>query len=312
MYHIPVLLQKAVEYLINPAITSPVIVDCTTGGGGYSFEIIKQIQSSNGKLICIDKDKEAIEYSKNFLKNYDRNISFVNANFADLKLIIKDLNIESISGAVLDLGLSSYQLESEDGFSFMQDTYLDMRAYKKDELTAADVLNGYDIVELKKIFKLYGEIGNAEQLAEAIVNHRRKSNFRTTFDLTNLIRNNFNIPDRKIFDYFAKVFQSLRIEVNSEMSNLEKVLESIFDLTSDKGRVVVVSYHSLEDRIVKNFFNSHIRPRQKNKYPKEKIEIKKEKYLNILTKKPILPEFQEIKKNRRARSAKLRAAEVCI
>jgi len=312
VYHIPVLLQEAVDYLINPAITSPAIVDCTTGGGGYALEIAKQIESKNGRLICIDKDENALEYSKQYLKEFEKNITFINANFADLKMILKDLQIGNISGTVLDLGLSSFQLEKEDGFSFMKDTPLDMRAYRKDDRTAADILNEYSKDELKKIFEDFGEIYNAGQLSDAIAGKRKQQKFISTNDLTNLIRDTFDIPERYVFDYFAKVFQALRIEVNNEMPNLQKALESIFEATCDKGRIVVVSYHSLEDRIVKNFFRNHLPVKEKNKYPKKKEEKKQMKSLTILTKKPVLPEISEIKKNRRARSAKLRAAEVCL
>ena len=312
MYHIPVLLQTAIDYLINPVITAPVIADCTLGGGGYSFEIAKRISDKNGRLICIDKDKNALEYSEKYLKDFEKNITFINANFADLKMILKDLQIAAIDGTVMDLGLSSYQLESEDGFSFMKDTPLDMRAYKKDEMTAADILNEYDKDELKKIFEEYGELRNAEQLSEAIIQRRKRNKFTTTSELTGLIKDTFGIPARHLYDYYAKVFQALRIEVNGEIRNLQKALDDTFEVTGNNGRIVVVSYHSLEDRIVKKFFRKHLQVKEKNKYPKQTGEKSYGKHLKILTKKPVQPEIDEVKANKRARSAKLRAAEVCL
>lgn len=312
MYHIPVLLQTAIDYLINPVITAPVIADCTLGGGGYSYEIAKRISDKNGRLICIDKDKNALEYSEKYLKDFEKNITFINANFADLKMILKDLQIAAIDGTVMDLGLSSYQLESEDGFSFMKDTPLDMRAYKKDEMTAADILNEYDKDELKKIFEEYGELRNAEQLSEAIIQRRKRNKFTTTSELTGLIKDTFGIPARHLYDYYAKVFQALRIEVNGEIRNLQKALDDTFEVTGNNGRIVVVSYHSLEDRIVKKFFRKHQQVKEKNKYPKQTGEKSYGKHLKILTKKPVQPEIDEVKANKRARSAKLRAAEVCL
>lgn len=293
-YHIPVLMDIAVSYLINPLIKYPVIIDGTLGGGGYTNQILKSI-SRNGKLISIDKDKNAIEYSKEKLKDAEGNVTFVKGNFADIRDIVKEEGIEFISGIVLDLGLSSFQLNSEDGFSFLKETNLDMRADKDSGLTAYEVINTYNESRLEQIFSEYGEISNARRLAKGITKFRTKEKIETTSDLVKSIQREYDLKKEIPVKFFSKIFQAIRIEVNDELNDLIKVLEESYCLMENGGRIVVVSYHSLEDRIVKEFFRS-----------------KKEgsKAIKILTKKVIKPEYEEVRKNKRARSAKLRAAEV--
>lgn len=296
VYHTPVLLDTAISYLINPLIKEEIIVDGTLGGGGYTESILREI-SDKGKVISIDKDLNALEYSKERFKSNNKNLYILNENFANVKKAAAGLNLNTITGLVLDLGLSTYQLNSEDGFSFLKDTPLDMRAYKDSEKTASEIVNEYSERELINIFETYGEIKNAKRLARAIIESRRKNRITTTAELVKLVQREYGMKKDIPVKFFSKIFQALRIEVNNELSDLSKVLEDGFDMMQDGGRIVVVSYHSLEDRIVKEFFKNQKR---------DDREIK------ILTKKVIKPEYKEVKNNNRARSAKLRAAEVVL
>lgn len=306
-FHIPVLSNEAIKFLINDEIKTQVIVDGTLGGGGYTKLICENIKSP-GKVISIDKDLNALEYSEKLLRDHKDKIIFVQGNFGNLKEILSEIGIKKITGLVLDLGLSSFQLEAEEGFSFMKDTELDMRANKKDELTAAEILNGYSKEELIEIFENYGEIGDAERLVKAIINKRKVKKFKTTFDMVEIIHEEYDLNKKNAIDFLAKIFQSLRIEVNKELENLERVLKDSIELFEKGGRMVIVSYHSLEDRIVKNFFKDEAMKYRKTENPysdEERIPR-----LKILTKKPVVPVFDEIKSNPRSRSAKLRAAEI--
>ena len=306
-FHIPVLSHEAVKLLINKELPEQIIVDGTLGGGGYT-RLICENTTEHDKIISIDKDLNALEYAKENLTSYKEKIIFVNGNFGYIRNILNDLNIKKITGIVLDLGLSSYQLEAEDGFSFMKDTGLDMRAYKKDGITAEEILNGYDKEELIILFEKYGEIGNAERLVAAIINKRRSAKYKTTFDIVNTVNEEYDLNKKNEIDFLAKIFQALRIEVNNELQNLENVLSHSTDLIERGGRIVIVSYHSLEDRIVKNFLKEGSSDKIMSDSPygyENKIP-----HLKILTKKPIVPAFEEIKFNSRSRSAKLRAAEI--
>lgn len=306
-FHIPVLSHEAVKLVINEELDHHIIADGTLGGGGYTKLICERL-CKNDKVISIDKDLNALEYAKNQLSEFKNKIIFVNNNFGELKNILSETKIEKITGLVLDLGLSSYQLEAEDGFSFMKDTELDMRAFKKDDLTALEILNSFKKDELSEIFENYGDIGNADRLSKAITEKRRVKKFKTTFDLVEIIKEEYKINKKGEIDFLAKIFQALRIKVNRELENLEKVLEDSTELIEKGGRIVIVSYHSLEDRIVKNFFKEGTRSSRPGNNPffDDIVEPK----LNILTKKPIVPSAEEIKSNVRSRSAKLRAAEI--
>jgi len=306
-FHIPVLLNEAVSFLINEEFSNHIIVDGTTGGGSYTNLICKKFKKGS-RVISIDKDINALEYAKNNLQGFNDKITFVNGNFGELRKILIEQNIKEISGLVLDLGLSSYQLESEEGFSFMRDTPLDMRAYKKDELTASDILNSYKKDELSEVFENYGEIGNAERLAKAIFEKRKINKFKSTFDLVELINEEYDLNKKNLIDFLAKIFQALRIQVNNELENLEAVLKDSIDLIEKGGRIVIVSYHSLEDRIVKNFFKENTLKFKKTSNPYFDEEVMPR--IKILTKKPVVPEYEEVRLNPRSRSAKLRAAEI--
>ncbi len=286
----------AISYLINPLIKEEIIVDGTLGGGGYTETILKKI-SDKGKVISIDKDLNALEHSKERFKNYNKNLYILNDNFANVQKIAATLNINSITGLVLDLGLSTYQLNSEDGFSFLKDTPLDMRADKDSEKTASDIVNEYSEKELTDLFETYGEIKNAKRLSKAIIESRKKNKISTTSEFVRIVQREYEMKRDIPFKFFSKIYQALRIEVNNELGDLAKVLEDAFGMMQNGGRIVVISYHSLEDRIVKEFF--------RNK-KSDKREIR------ILTKKVIKPDYKEVKNNNRARSAKLRAAEVLL
>lgn len=299
-YHNPVLLYSAVEFLINPQIEEHVIFDGTLGGGGYSELICEKI-SADSKLISVDKDLNALEFSKNRLKNWEKKIIITHGNFADIKTIVGGFGFSNVTGVVLDLGLSSYQLNYEDGFSYMRDTDLDMRADKNSSLKASDIINGYTEKELNEVFLNYGEIHGAERLSRAICISRNNMKIDSTGNFIGIIKNEYGFKSDVPVKFLSKIFQALRIEVNNELGDLAKVLEEAFNLLVTGGRIVVVSYHSLEDRIVKNFL-------RKNYYK----AVNSGKALNILTKKVLKPDYTEVRQNSRARSAKLRAGEVMI
>jgi 16S rRNA (cytosine1402-N4)-methyltransferase len=289
-YHVPVLINEAADYLLeNQMISvSKIFVDGTLGGGGYTRYILENT-SPDVKVIAFDRDKNAIEHCKIALKEHLRRVTFLNENFADIKDVLAQMNIETVSGLVLDLGLSSYQLNHESGFSYQSDTELDMRSDERLALKAKDVLNTYPMDELIRIFRDYGELKYYKQISRDIAEHRQnEGTFQTTFDLVELLSK--KIPPRFLNSDMSKIFQALRIEVNGELDNLKKVLEDGSEILEDKGRFVCISYHSLEDRIVKYNFRFI-------------------KALKVITKKPVMSSDREITENVRARSAKLRAAE---
>jgi 16S rRNA (cytosine1402-N4)-methyltransferase len=293
MYHVPVLRQEATDLLLynKDTTVSKIYIDCTLGGGGYT-EALLNLTDSTTKIIAIDRDMNAINYSKEYLKQYSGRVIFYKENFSNIKDILHRLlpedNKSKISGLVMDLGLSSYQLNSEEGFSYQRDTTLDMRSDKAIGLTAKDILNNYSEKELEKLFKELGELKYYKQLARDIVSARMSKPFEKTFDLVEIARK--KIPARYLNSDLSKIFQSLRIEVNNELENLKEGLADVVDFLEEGARLAVVSYHSLEDRIVKRFFRSM-------------------DTLKIITKKPVIASRSEISDNPRSRSAKLRVAE---
>ena len=294
-YHNPVLLKECIEGLnINP---KGIYVDVTFGGGGHSFGILKEL--TTGKLFGFDQDQEAHENSLN-----DEKFVLIKGNFRSLKSSLSNLGIKAIDGLLADLGVSSHQFDSaERGFSIRFDAKLDMRMNQNEGMKAADILNEYDELKLKQIFKEFGEVENAGQVARKICEARKLKKIETTEELKEAIKK--CVRKDKESRYLAKVFQALRIEVNDELNALKEMLEQVLEILKPEGRLVVISYHSLEDRLVKNFMRSG------NFYG----EVKKDFYGNpvtpfkLVTKKPIEPEEQEVNKNSRARSAKLRIAE---
>ncbi len=283
-------------------------VDGTLGGGGHSHGILSRTKS--GRLIGIDRDCEAIEAAKKRLAEFDGRVTYVNRNFSEIKDILNNLHIDKIDGAVLDLGVSSYQLDNaERGFSYMHDSALDMRMNRSDNLDAKTVVNTYSKEKLTRIFYDYGEEKWSKRIAEFIEEKRKIKPIETTFELVDIIKAAVPSGARKDGSHPAKrVFQAIRIEVNGELSILKQAVIDFADCLKPGGRLAVITFHSLEDRIVKTAFkelaSGCICPKD---FPV--CVCGKKPVIKIITNKPILPDEDELKENSRSKSAKLRAAE---
>jgi 16S rRNA (cytosine1402-N4)-methyltransferase len=296
-YHVPVLLQEAVDALeVKP---DGIYVDCTFGGGGHSKEILRRL-GSDGRLMAFDQDADARQNLPE-----DNRITFVPHNFRHLQRFLKLHKITAVDGILADLGVSSHQFdEGERGFSIRSDeAALDMRMDRRQEVTAQSVLSDYTEQRLHKLFEQYGEVTNAKTLARTIVEARRSGSLKTIADFKNAVHSVVKGNPNK---YFAQVFQALRIEVNDEMGALKELLEQMPDAVKSGGRIVIITFHSIEDRLVKVFF--------KNGSFEEKDEHdlyggRQSSQLKVITKKPIEPSVQETKRNPRSRSARLRVAE---
>lgn len=306
--HKSVLLQEVVQFLDPGA--GQVYIDATIGFGGHSVEILKKI-SPNGKLLGIDQDEEALAWLGANLEFRYPNLTLKKANFYEIEKVAGESGHQNANGIVADIGVSSYQLdEPMRGFSFKKDGPLDMRMDKSQELTAAEVINTYSEQNLTDIFSKYGEERLSKTIAREIVARRTEKIFQTTLSLSELIRGIYDKKGLKGLKIHpaTRVFQALRIEVNEELESLERFLPQALDLLAPKGRLVVISFHSLEDRIVKDFFQKEAKgcicPPD---YPICKCDHKKR--VKIITKKPILATEKEINENPRARSAKLRVIE---
>lgn len=297
--HIPVLLNEAIDYL--NIRDSAKYIDATAGGGGHTSEIIKR----GGVVLCIDQDTEAVNHLLERFKG-ERNVIVVKGNFSEIKDISRLESNEAskndgqahlqdfknCSGILFDLGMSSFQIdESERGFSFLKNQPLDMRMDQNITLTARDIVNSWSKPELEEIFLKYGEELNASKIAEEIVTRRKEKKFENTNELVDLIKK-LRVGDSKHHPA-TKVFQALRIAVNSELDVLKKGLVDAVELLESNGRLVVISFHSLEDRIVKNTFR----------------EFERSGRGTVLTKKPVTPSLDETEQNRRSRSAKMRVFE---
>lgn len=288
-----------------------IYVDCTLGGGGHSTEILHRLHST-GRLIAIDQDQYAIDYCKQKFSNHT-NINFVQDNFKNIDLILKTLEIEKVDGILMDLGVSSYQIDTDErGFSYIRNGKLDMRMNTSQTFSAYDIINEYDEEKLSHIFRVYGEEKYHKKIARKIVESRKLNKISTTHDLVKLIDDTiprFEIKKRGHLS--KKVFQALRIEVNGELEILENTIVDSVNNLKIGGRIAIITFHSLEDRIVKNTFNylatECICPKD---FPICKCKKKKE--ISIITRKPILPSSLEISKNSRSSSAKLRVAEKLI
>jgi len=303
-FHIPVLIKEVIHYL-NCKKGGGAYIDSTLGGGGHSKAILKNIYP-DGLLIGIDQDIEAIETARKELNTYFDKVKLVKDNFKNLEKILSNLKVEAVSGIIFDLGVSSHQLrEKERGFSFKEDSHLDMRMDLAQKFDASILINSYTEKELTGIFEKYGEEHFSKRIARWIVIERQKKPITTTKQLADLvIRALPKIKKRGKWRIHpaTRVFQAIRIEVNQELKALEKGLNQAIKVLEDRGRICVISYHSLEDRIVKNIFKEA-----------EREGIAQKNYgLKIITKKPIRPSLEEMKKNPRARSAKLRVAEKII
>ena len=304
--HYTVMKNEAVDAL--ECQSGKIYVDCTLGGGGHSELILQRIQP-NGRLIAFDIDKEAIEAASNRLKNY-KNLTIVNSSYIDIKQTLADLGITKITGGVLfDLGASYHQFnKAERGFSFSKEAPLDMRFNQDADFSAFDVVNGYSENDLIRIFSEYGEERFSKRIAKKIIEVRKAKNIETTTELANLIVN--CTPHIKSSIHPAtRVFQAIRIEVNKELTNVKNTLNDVLDLLHIGAIISVISFHSLEDRLVKNLFRYHSQkchcaPNQMIcKCPPPKLEL--------VTKKPISASDEEINENPPSRSAKLRIAR-CI
>lgn len=306
-HHVSVLLDECIENLnIKP---DGVYVDCTMGGAGHSKEIVKKL-SNKGLFIGFDQDKNAIKTAKERLSEYSDRVKFVHSNFENIKDELEKIGVYKIDGVLADLGVSSHQLDEADrGFSYMQDAPLDMRMDVRCEFSAYDVVNGYTEEELAKIIKDYGEENWAKRIAKFIVEERKEKKIETTKELVEIIKK--AIPKKARIDgpHPAKrTFQAIRIEVNNELGVITKMIEDASSIMNKGGRICIITFHSLEDRIVKNAFKElsldcicppHLPMCQCDK----KSEVK------IITRKPIIPTDEEIEVNPRSRSAKLRVAE---
>ncbi len=303
--HISVLKQESIDGLnINP---NGVYVDCTTGGGGHSLEIAKKL--TTGKLICIDKDTDALNKAKQVLAGFLDKIEFVNDNFANIDSILNNLNIDEVDGIIADLGVSSYQLdEASRGFSFRHNAKLDMRMDKSQNLDAYYVVNNYQEKDLSRILFTFGEEKNANQIARKIVKQRSIKPIETTFELRDIVISSYPPKLQNKPSLANKVFQAIRIEVNNELNDLPIAIEKMLQKLKKSGRICIISFHPLEDRIIKQAFKLHstncICPPT---FPKcvcgHKADIK------LITRHPIAPSEKELINNSRSASAKLRVAE---
>lgn len=302
-HHIPVLLNESLSFLITDK--SGIYFDGTLGFGGHSQAILDLI-TKDGILISTDVDEKAFKFSKDKFKNENR-IRIYNFNFNQIDIIAKIESIKFFDGIFVDLGVSSFQLDdSEEGFTYRKEAKLDLRMDKSKIITAADIINSLDEKDLADIFFKYGEEKNSRKIAREICDKRKLKKIETTFDLKTIIER--ITPARFQTKTLSRIFQALRIYINDELSVLKNFLEKSVGLLKKGGRIVVISYHSLEDRIVKETFKYEtldcICPPD---FPVCKCD--KEQRLKILTKKPVVPSLKEIENNVRSRSAKLRAAE---
>lgn len=295
-YHVPVLLNESIKGLsIKPNGT---YLDLTFGGGGHSRSILKKL--IKGSLISFDSDLDAINI--NNISN--SNIEVIHSNFKFFDLHIQDRGINSVDGIFADLGVSSYQIDSYNrGFTYKGKTELDMRMNKENDLCAKRVLNEYSLEQLDNILHQYGEISNSKKIAEKIINHREKKLIKYNSDFVNLLNTIFQ---KKIgYKLLSKFFQAIRIEVNDELNTLKEMLIKTVDALNKGGRLVIISYHSLEDRLVKNFIN---KSNFSSDFKKNLFGVKQQ-FFKKINKKPIIPQDDEIKNNPRSRSAKLRIGE---
>lgn len=305
--HTSVLFEECMEGLnIRP---DGIYVDGTLGGGGHSSGICERLDE-RGILIGIDRDRDALAAAEKRLAGYNCRKYFVQSNYSDIKDVLEELEIDKIDGALLDLGVSSFQLDNpERGFSYMQDAPLDMRMSQDDDFTAYDVVNGYDVNQLKQIITKYGEERWASRIADFIVKARKEKPIESTGQLVDIIKAAIPAAARRDGPHPAKrTFQAIRIEVNDELGQLERAVTEFCDVLAPGGRLCIITFHSLEDRIVKEIINKRINPCT---CPKEFPVCVCGKVGDIEKKsgKPILPSELEIERNPRARSAKLRIAQ---
>ena len=307
-YHLPVLKDEVIANLITDK--DGTYIDATLGGGGHTEEILNSL-TDKGKVIAFDCDMDAINHVRNKFEqksSLKNRFYLINSNFVDLKKSLDEHNINvKISGILFDLGVSSFQFDNvEKGFTYKEDTVLDMRMDKNRGEEAYNILNTYSQQELERIFRDYAEDKNSRSLAKSIIAKRKEKEFRTSMDLVNFVQS--FVGEFRLNKVLSRLFQALRIETNNELENLSDSLRQSIEVLSLNGRLSVISYHSLEDRIVKNFFREEAKtcvcP------PSFPICVcNKKANLKIITSHPIVPKEDEIENNVRSRSAKLRVAE---
>ncbi len=305
--HKSIMLSETIDSLrVKP---DGIYVDGTLGGAGHSFEIAKRL-GDGGLLIGIDQDGEAIEAATHRLLPYQDKVKIVRSNYSQIKQILKQLSVDSVDGILLDLGVSSYQLDNgERGFTYREDVPLDMRMDQRQSRTAKDIVNEYTEAQLFHMIRDYGEDKFAKNIAKHIVQARRQSPIETTGQLTEIIKAAIPGRVRAVGGHPAKrTFQAIRIELNQELDVLRDTLEDMMELLRDEGRLSVITFHSLEDRIVKNIFrkceNPCICPPQFPICTCGKVPLGR-----VITKKPIIPGKKELEENSRSKSAKLRVFE---
>lgn len=305
--HRTVLLDRTIEYL--KVVPGGVYVDCTLGGGGHSLEILKRL-GERGRLIGIDRDQNAIKAAGERLASFSDKAVLVHGNFRDIRRIVHGIGITAVDGVVMDLGVSSHQLDRrERGFSYMQDAPLDMRMDRQQSLTAMEVVNTYSEADLARVISGYGEERWARRIAAFIVREREKAPIKTTGQLVDIIKAAIPASARRKGPHPAKrTFQALRIEVNDELGILERAVKDGVDLLKSGGRICVITFHSLEDRKIKNIFRELENPCTCP--PKAPACVcGKKPVIRAVTRKPVVPDKEEIQQNPRARSAGLRVAE---
>ncbi len=305
--HVPVLLNQCIEGLdIDPG---GIYVDGTIGGGGHSWHICERL-SEQGTLIGIDRDQDALRAAEERLKGFTCRKYFVQSDYADIKSVLAGVGLEKINGALLDIGVSSFQLDNpERGFSYMQDAPLDMRMNQTEGLTAWEVVNTYDQSELKRIISEYGEERWASRIASFIVNARKEKPIGGTAELVEIIKAAIPAKARRTGPHPAKrTFQAIRIEVNDELGQLEQAIDEYFDVLDHGGRLCIITFHSLEDRIVKEKFARRANPCTCPPEFPVCVCGKKPDVIKI-TRKPMIADDLELEENPRSRSAKLRICE---
>jgi 16S rRNA (cytosine1402-N4)-methyltransferase len=305
--HIPIMLKEVIENLNIKS--NGVYVDATVGGAGHSSEIAKKL-GKNGTLVCFDKDKTAIDVSRERLKNFECKVIFANCDFCEIKTFLQEQGISQVDGILADLGVSSYQIdETERGFSYMHNARLDMRMDTTQNFSAWEIVNKYSEKDLLRILYDYGEENYAKSIVRNIIQSRDIAPINTTGELVKIIE--MSVPKKALHkggSVAKKTFQALRIETNGELDSLKTGLEDMISLLRKNGRICIITFHSLEDRIVKNCFTEHatdcICPKE---LPVCVCGHKAD--LRLVSKKPIVPSEEEIKFNSRSSSSKLRVAE---
>ena len=305
--HVSVLLEETIEEL--KIKENGIYVDGTLGGAGHAFQVCKRL-GENGRFVGIDQDEAAIQTGKERLASFGDKVSVVRSNYCNMKEVLHQLGIEKVDGIVLDLGVSSYQLDTvERGFTYKEDAPLDMRMDNRQEMTAKDIVNHYSEMELYRIIRDYGEDKFAKNIAKHIVMRRQEKEIETTYELNEAIKAAIPMKVRKNGGHPSKkTFQAIRIELNKELEVLNNTLEDMIELLNEDGRICIITFHSLEDRIVKSIFRKNENPCEcPSSFPV--CMCGKKSKGKVITRKPILPSEEEVLANRRSKSAKLRVFE---